>query len=86
VNAKLTGTAWRGEGLDLETTNGPVMLQIPEDYDAQLETGTVNGPVKLGFPITIAGDTKRDIRATLGGGGALVRVRTTNGPLNVRRP
>ena len=86
VSVKLTGASWKGEGLDLATTNGPVTLTIPEGYDAQLETGTTNGPVKLGFPLTISGDPKRDIRTTLGKGGALVRVRTTNGPLSLKRP
>jgi Putative adhesin len=86
LSVRLTGSSWSGEGLDVTTTNGPVTLTIPQGYDAQLETGTANGPVNLGFPLTVSGSLKRDIRTTLGNGGALVRVRTTNGPLNLKRP
>jgi hypothetical protein len=63
-----------------------VTLELPEGYNAQLATGTVNGPIDLGFPITIQGSIKRKIETTLGKGGPPVRVFTTNGPLTLRRP
>ncbi len=86
VTAELTGTAWKGEGLDLETVNGPAVIRIPSDYNARLETGTVNGPLDLSFPLTGQLRSKGDIEATLGDGGTLLRVRTTNGPVRVGRP
>jgi hypothetical protein len=30
-----------------------VDLAIPERYNARLETGTVNGPMDLAFPLTV---------------------------------
>ncbi|HEX8904720.1 MAG TPA: hypothetical protein VF771_07765, partial [Longimicrobiaceae bacterium] len=39
---RLTGSRWSGEGLDAETTNGPLTLSVPEGYHATLTTGTVN--------------------------------------------
>ena len=42
-----------GAGLDAETQNGPMVLYVPEGYNAQLETGTTNGPMSIGFPITV---------------------------------
>jgi DUF4097 and DUF4098 domain-containing protein YvlB len=83
----LTGTRWEGEGLDAETVNGPVTLAVPEGYSAQLETGTVNGPMSVDFPltVTIQGRISHRINTTLGSGGARVRVVTTNGPLSIRR-
>lgn len=88
LHVELTGTRWDGEGLDAETVNGPVDLEIPEAYSARLETGTVNGPMHTDFPltVTIQGRVSRRITATLGQGGAPVRVVTTNGPLTIRRP
>ncbi len=86
VTADLSGTAWAGDGLDLETVNGPVLIEVPEGYNARLETGTVNGPLDLELPLVVEMRSKRDMKATLGKGGALLRVRTTNGPLRVRRP
>lgn len=86
VTVKLSGTSWTGEGLDVETVNGPVALSVPDGYNARLEAGTVNGPIDLGFPVTVQGSLKHDVSATLGSGGALVRARTTNGPLSLHRP
>jgi len=83
----LAGARWDGAGLDAETQNGPVTLTIPDGYSAQLETGTVNGPMQIDFPITLQGRIGRmtRIRTALGSGGAPVRVVTTNGPLSVLR-
>ena len=81
----LEGTTWSGAGLDASTQNGPVVLTVPEDYNATLETGTVNGPMSVDFPITVQGRIGgRRITTTLGRGGPTVRVVTTNGPAIVR--
>jgi putative adhesin len=87
LSVQLAGARWDGAGLDAEARNGPVDLAIPERYNAQLETGTVNGPMDLAFPLTVTvqGHVTNRIRATLGDGGAPVRVVTTNGPLTIRR-
>jgi hypothetical protein len=84
---ELTGERWAGAGLDAETTNGPVDLAVPEGYSAQLEVGTVNGPMTLEFPLTVTvmGRLARRIKTVLGSGGAPVRAVTTSGPAVVRR-
>jgi DUF4097 and DUF4098 domain-containing protein YvlB len=87
LTVRLKGAGWNGAGLDAESTNGPVDLAIPEHYNAELETGTVNGPTDFRMPITVTLSGRRTdrIHTTLGKGGAPVRVVTTNGPLTVRR-
>lgn len=87
LDIELTGARWEGAGLDAETTNGPVNLAIPESYSAQLEFGTVNGPMTVGFPltVTIEGRVGRRIVTKLGAGGAPVRAVTTNGPVEIHR-
>ncbi|HMG18032.1 MAG TPA: hypothetical protein VK573_04860 [Gemmatimonadales bacterium] len=84
---KLTGSRWDGAGLDAETHNGPADLRIPEGYNAKLDFGTVNGPMMVGFPLTVTinGRLTDRISTTLGEGGAPIRVMTTNGPMTVRR-
>ena len=84
VSARLAGTTWNGRGLDLETTNGGVTLEIPRSYNAELETGTVNGGMNIDFPITVQGFIGRRITTTLGRGGPRVRVLTTNGGVRIR--
>lgn len=91
VSVKLSGASWRGNGLDVETTNGGVNLTMPENYAARIETGTVNG----GFRSDISslsvekdetenrGNRKKRINAELNGGGAPIRVITTNGGVQI---
>ena len=85
VNIDLEGPTWQGNGLDVQTQNGGVKLNIPSDYSARLETGTVNGRIRVDFPVTVQGRIDRDLDTTLGAGGPLIRVRTTNGGVNIGR-
>jgi Putative adhesin len=85
VDVDLDGPSWRGAGLNVETSNGGVHLRIPSQYSAQLETGTVNGGFNIDFPLTVQGRIDREINATLGSGGAPIRVRTNNGGVKVSK-
>lgn len=83
VVAELSGTSWQGRGLDLQTTNGGATVHVPRGYNAQLETGTTNGPMRVDFPITVRGSLTRRISTQLGSGGPLLRVITTNGGVHI---
>lgn len=87
LTVNLAGKKWDGDGIDVETSNGGVTLAIPDGYNAQLETRTVNGGFRTDYPITITGElsSRRGISTTLGSGGPPVRVRTTNGGLKLSR-
>jgi DUF4097 and DUF4098 domain-containing protein YvlB len=84
ISASLSGSSWRGKGLDLRTTNGGVDLSIPRGYNARLETGTTNGGMRIDFPITVQGIIGKRIHTQLGSGGPLVRAVTTNGGVRIR--
>ena len=58
LNIELTGDRWDGDSLDVRTTNGGVMMSVPENYSAHLETGTVNGGINIDFPVTVQGSTE----------------------------
>jgi DUF4097 and DUF4098 domain-containing protein YvlB len=85
VSATLSGSSWRGRGLDLRTTNGGVSLTIPHVYNARLETGTTNGGMNIEFPIMVQGMIGKRIQTQLGSGGPIVRVVTMNGGVRVRQ-
>lgn len=89
VNVDLDGSRWDGAGLDVETRNGGVRMRIPANYSAQLETGTVNGSMRVDFPVTVQGrlplGRNRNLSTTLGSGGPAIRVRTTNGGVTISR-
>jgi hypothetical protein len=83
VTANLSGSTWQGQGLDLETTNGGATVYVPRGYNAQLETGTTNGGMRVDFPITVRGSLTRHITTQLGSGGPRLRVITTNGGVHI---
>ncbi len=87
VSVKLSGNTWIGSGLNIETRNGGVKLVMPENYAANIEAGTVNG----GFKSDIAGLQSEGknkwrnnrINTSINGGGAPIRVVTTNGGIKI---
>jgi hypothetical protein len=85
LNVQLSGTKWDGTGLDAETRNGSVRLAVPEQYAAQLETGTVNGSIRTDIPVTLSGRISRQLSIPLGGGGRTIRAMTTNGSVQITR-
>jgi len=88
VRVILDGSRWEGEGLNVETTNGGVHMELPSGYNAELHTETTNGGINIDFPITLRGrlsDVRRRIDTTIGGGGAPLRVRTVNGGVRIAR-
>jgi hypothetical protein len=87
LNVTLSGDRWDGDGLDVQTSNGGVTLSLPENFNAELETRTVNGALRIDFPVTLQGELtlNRSLNTTLGSGGPLVRVRTTNGGVRISK-
>jgi DUF4097 and DUF4098 domain-containing protein YvlB len=87
VTVDLTGDHWDGQGLDVETRNGGLRLNVPQGYSAQLETGTTNGGLNVDFPINVQGNFRRGghITTTLGAGGPKIRAVTTNGGVTIRQ-
>ncbi|HJS51408.1 MAG TPA: DUF4097 family beta strand repeat-containing protein [Pyrinomonadaceae bacterium] len=92
VSVALVGNGWKGSGLDLQTTNGGVNLSIPSNFAANIEAGTVNGGFSSDIPeLNVTTDDQkgyghsraRRINASLNGGGATVRVMTTNGGIRI---
>lgn len=92
VNVDLEGDSWKGSGLDVQTTNGGVKISMSRNYAAKFETGTVNG----GFSSTIPGVQREKesrengwqrpaskVTADLNGGGAPIRIVTTNGGVRI---
>jgi len=82
---ELDGDRWDGEEMDVRTTNGGIVMTLPENYSAHLVTGTVNGGLSVDFPITVQGRISRELAVNLGSGGATVRAMTTNGGVRIRK-
>jgi len=88
LHIALEGSRWQGDGLNVETTNGGVQMELPAGYNAELHTETNNGGIDIDFPITVNGrvsDLRRRIDTTIGSGGPPLRVRTSNGGVRIAR-
>jgi hypothetical protein len=88
IAVSLSGSSWRGAGLDAHAVNGPVSLAVPGDY----RSGTL--VESLGHsPFQCRGGGCAGVRRTwddehkrleLGEGPVLVRLSTENGPVSIR--
>ena len=85
VTLDVTGDHWDGSGLDVETHNGGINLNLPKGFSAELEAGTTHGRVSIDFPVTVQGRIGRHLETTLGSGGPKLRAITTNGGVTIRQ-
>ena len=85
LTVELNGSRWDGTKLDAKTVNGGVTVKMPENYSAHFETGTVNGHLNIGVPMTVHGEIGRHLVTDLGSGGPTIHVETTNGGVSVGR-
>ncbi|PYT00327.1 MAG: hypothetical protein DMF63_07065 [Acidobacteria bacterium] len=93
VHVDLAGNSWKGSGLDVSTTNGGVHLSMPNSYAANVETGTTNGGFHSDIPAlsvdteNVKGPTRHQratrLNTVLNGGGAPIRLITTNGGVHI---
>lgn len=81
----LSGDKWEGVGINARTTNGNVVIVVPEKYSARLETGTRRGNFRVNFPIERMRDDNYELNLDLGAGGATIRSVTQNGQVSIKR-
>jgi hypothetical protein len=80
------GSLGNADDLDYQTVNGSITLELPSNFGAELELGTVNGRVSTDFPITVSGTlSPRRLRGTIGNGRTRLRASTVNGSVTLRK-
>jgi DUF4097 and DUF4098 domain-containing protein YvlB len=76
---------------DVQTSDGSVVLTLPGDFAAEIDAESRDGVVRSTHP-AITSETRdgedreerrRSLRATLGGGGKILRVRTGDGSIRI---
>ncbi len=74
-------TSWR-----LETGDGSVTLEIPENLSADVDLHTNDGHIDLDMPVTTQGGLREhEIRGKLNGGGNLLTIHTGDGSIHLRK-
>jgi len=72
-------------GISLDTVNGSCALSLPADASFDLDADTVNGRVSCDFPITLEKTGRHELRGSVNGGGARVKMDSVNGGLSIER-
>jgi hypothetical protein len=92
INIDLAQPLESSDSIEMETVNGGVMLSLPNESKATIEARCVTGGVRVG-ELDIKRDDqggsdfekKRRLSGTMNGGGASVKLNTTNGGIHVAR-
>lgn len=74
----------KGKSLTLETTNGRISLSVPPGVAADVDAGTTNGKIHTDLPIETRNFDRNSLRGKINGGGTPLRLRTTNGSIEIR--
>jgi DUF4097 and DUF4098 domain-containing protein YvlB len=71
---------------EFKTMSGDVRVTIPAGSSFDLEASTFNGDINSEFPITTSGKiSPREIRGTVGKGGATLIVKTFSGNVDIKK-
>jgi hypothetical protein len=71
-------------GMTAETTNGSVLLAVPQDMQANLEARSLNGSFYSELPFSLESSLRpREMRGKFGKGGAPIRLNTVNGGIRI---
>ena len=73
-----------GRDMKFETTNGTITLAVPAGLAADINASTTNGSVQSDLPLTVDRMSRTSIRGKLNGGGPEIKLRTTNGGIDIR--
>jgi DUF4097 and DUF4098 domain-containing protein YvlB len=80
------GRLEESKSISLGSVNGPILLTIPSDSNAELKAGTVHGGIAndFGLPVRRGDYVGRDLAGQLGRGGSLIKLGNVNGSITIR--
>jgi len=86
VDARATSGSAIQESWKLESGDGSVTLEVPENFSADVELHTGDGHIDLDLPVTAEGKVREnEIHGKLNGGGNLLRIHTGDGSIRLRK-
>jgi hypothetical protein len=72
------------EDWDIETSDGPLTVRIPQDLQAELDAHAGDGTIRFQLPVSLSEPLDRHtIRGMINGGGPVLRLRTGDGTLTL---
>ena len=100
IRAMISPDSTMTENWDLATSDGSVMLQLPGLFNAEIDAETSDGTVRSDHPLLADDerlerrrgedsderrDRRRTLRARMGDGGKILKVRTGDGTIRIER-
>jgi DUF4097 and DUF4098 domain-containing protein YvlB len=86
VEARATAGSALATGWRLESGDGTVTLEVPENLAADVELHTGDGHIDLDVPVTTEGKIREgEVRGKLNGGGNLLMIHTGDGSIRLRK-
>jgi DUF4097 and DUF4098 domain-containing protein YvlB len=94
IYVDMWGSQWRGQGFTAATQSGRVDLRLPEKYSAALQLDTRNGTITVDYPPqevdgeilppeVVIQKRAQQLKATIGDGGAPLRLGTQLGDVSL---
>jgi hypothetical protein len=85
IDATLGTSDWNDE-IAFRSTNGSVVVGFTGALNARVDAATVTGDIETDFPLEVRGRfMNRRLSGTVGSGGRLLSIETTNGRIELRR-
>jgi DUF4097 and DUF4098 domain-containing protein YvlB len=86
IEARANAGSKVNSGWSLHTGDGSIHLDLPGDFAADVEARSGDGHINFDMPVTVSGSMSRnDIHGKMNGGGGLLRLRSGDGSIYVRR-
>ncbi|MGD0162100.1 MAG: DUF4097 family beta strand repeat-containing protein [Candidatus Sulfotelmatobacter sp.] len=86
VDARATAGSTLATGWRLESGDGTVTLEVPENLPADVDLHTGDGHIDLDMPVTTVGKIREnEVHGKLNGGGNLLVIHTGDGSIRLRK-
>jgi len=75
-----------GDDMNFSSGSGDIRLTLPADFNGEIDAGTGNGSLHSDFEIRLSGRVDpQHVRGTIGRGGRMIKLRSGNGALELRK-
>lgn len=80
----VTYSKFGGQPIEASTSNGAITLRLAGGVNADLRASTSNGRVSSDYDVTTRGSLEKNrLEGRIGGGGALIRLSSSNGAIRI---
>jgi hypothetical protein len=86
VNARVAAGSQMASSWSIRSGDGPISVELPGDFKANLNATTGDGSISLELPVTVEGKTSRSrISGTINGGGPSLNIHTGDGSIKLTK-